>query len=232
MSRDFNGTADWLRAASAPGVTGMPLSIAAWFNPDNVTTSGFLVAVHLDNNDSYGLRASGATAGDPVTAIQVAGGVSASAVSSTGYTAGSWHHACAVFTSSTLRAAYRNGASKGTNATANAPAASTGVTVGGNGVPTTPTALFPGLIAEIGVWNVALSDAEVALLATGELPSFVRPDDLVAYWPLIGNTSPEVDLVDGVNLTISGSPAAAAHPTMIVRSTTHTMHYSFLRRAS
>jgi len=36
-----------------------------------------------------------------------------------------------------------------------------------------------GDLAEAAIWNIALSDADVARLATGESPLSVRPDALV-----------------------------------------------------
>lgn len=41
---------------------------------------------------------------------------------------------------------------------------------------------FPGSRA---IWDVALSDAEVALLSRGASPMLVRPEALVEYWPMI-----------------------------------------------
>lgn len=41
-----------------------------------------------------------------------------------------------------------------------------------------------GDISEVGYWNVALTDADVAVLAKGVSPLLVRPEGLVAYWSL------------------------------------------------
>lgn len=43
---------------------------------------------------------------------------------------------------------------------------------------------FDGIIADAGLWNVALSDEEVRLLACGASPLLIRPQNLVAFWPL------------------------------------------------
>jgi hypothetical protein len=40
----------------------------------------------------------------------------------------------------------------------------------------------------------------------------VRPASLVYYVPLIGRHSPEIDIVGGIDMTVSGTPAASAHP--------------------
>jgi hypothetical protein len=70
-----------------------------------------------------------------------------------------------------------------------------------------------GRVAEGVIYGVALSDAEVAQLATGVSPLLVRPGDILNYYPLIGRASPEIDLVGGNNLTVTGA-AAGAHTAM------------------
>lgn len=73
----------------------------------------------------------------------------------------------------------------------------------------TPTALFAGLIAEVGIWSVVLSDDEIASLANGVAPIKVRPQSLVFYSPMIRNVQ---DVRGGLALTQTGSPTIAAHP--------------------
>ena len=62
------------------------------------------------------------------------------------------------------------------------------------------------------MWDVALTDDEVATLAKGVCPLFVRPGNLLAYWPLIGNNSPEIDCVGRFEMTLTNSPGTSAHP--------------------
>jgi hypothetical protein len=68
------------------------------------------------------------------------------------------------------------------------------------------------LLAEAAIWNVALSDTEVAALAAGYSPKTIQPTALVAYWPLIGDWTPEIELISGQNFTIQGSLTQGAHP--------------------
>jgi hypothetical protein len=44
---------------------------------------------------------------------------------------------------------------------------------------------FTGSVAEAALWNAAPSDAEIAVLAASFSLLFVKPGNLVAYWPLI-----------------------------------------------
>lgn len=70
-----------------------------------------------------------------------------------------------------------------------------------------------GRLAEVGVYGgVILGQGE----ANGYLyaPPLVRPDKLIAYWPFIGKTSPEIELRHAKGATLTGT-AAAAHPAII-----------------
>jgi len=70
-------------------------------------------------------------------------------------------------------------------------------------------------LAEAGLWDAALTDAEVAILGVGYSPLFVRPQSLVAYWPLVRDAK---DRVGGYDLTAGGGPVVAAHPRIIYPS--------------
>ena len=58
---------------------------------------------------------------------------------------------------------------------------------------------------------MALTDEEIASLAAGVSPLRMRRDNLVAYWPVNGQ-SPEPDVVGGLDLTITGSPLISEEP--------------------
>lgn len=60
-----------------------------------------------------------------------------------------------------------------------------------------------GVLAEVRVWNVVLTAAEMTSAQYG-YP--VRPSNQLAYWPLQGRTSPEPDRgPSGYNLTVTGT---------------------------
>jgi hypothetical protein len=66
-------------------------------------------------------------------------------------------------------------------------------------------------IAESAIWNVALTAAEIATLAAGYSPLFVRPQSLVFYAPIIR----ELNNLKGGVLTNNGSAAVSVHPRII-----------------
>lgn len=205
MARAFNGTTDRLDNAAAP-VTAVPLTLACWFNPTAVTQSDVLIAItDGSSNNTFRLEAGGAVAGDPVRAITRAAASQANADTSTSISAGSWQHGCAVFSAINARAAYLNGGGKGTNVTSRTPTGINATSLGMEGASFEP---YTGLIAEAAVWDAALTDAEVAILALGVSPLLVRPASLVAYWPLIGRNSPENDRVGTFPLTVTGATVA------------------------
>lgn len=71
-----------------------------------------------------------------------------------------------------------------------------------------------GLLAEIGLWDVGLNDAERLCLANKVCPRLVRPGNLRGYWPLWGSGLPERDYSGhGTHVSQVGSvPAGTWHP--------------------
>jgi hypothetical protein len=197
---------------SGTPVTGAPLTIACWFQLSVTTLENVLVSLSdgTATNQFY-LAASGGTGGDPVRFITQATTAN-NAATSTGYSANTWHHACGIEASATSRAAYIDGGSKGTNTTSRTPAGIDRVNFCVNGAGTTTNS--SKTLAEVGIWNVALTDAEVATLAAGVSPRLMRPANLVFYAPLITTNAPQIDLY-GRTLANSASPTAAVHPRII-----------------
>ena len=66
-----------------------------------------------------------------------------------------------------------------------------------------------GLIAEVGIWNVALTAAEIASLAKGMTCDKVRPSALVFYAPLIRSLQ---DLSRAAAITNNNTATVADHP--------------------
>ncbi len=117
--------------------------------------------------------------------------------------------------SADTQSVYRNAVEDGTNTPAWAAASYT------HGTPTAedrimgPSALaandqIDGDGAEVALFKKNLTTADLTLMATNKYsPAFFGP---TAYWILLGQNSPEPDMVGGVNGVITGTVAAAAHP--------------------
>lgn len=194
---------------------GHPVSMACWFNADNATANYTMIGVTDDaaggTIDGWFLSARGAEAGDPVKARTVVSGSEASAATSTGFSAGTWHHACGTFSSGNNRTAYIDGGSAVTDAIdPGAPAGIDTVNIGCRS--SVEGAAMNGLIAEVGIWDAVLTAAEVASLARGCSPLLIRPSLLLFYAPLAR------DLVvrkGGHTLTNNGSATVANHPRIL-----------------
>lgn len=184
MARTFNGTTQYLSVASAL-VSAAPLTMACWFNADNITANHTLICVGDVGSDIryFRLYAAGADAGDFVK-FDSRDGTLATAATSAAYSASTWHHACGVTSAANSRVVYLDGANSGTNTTSVTPTLLDN-TVIGRLERLTPTQFMAGSIAMPAIWNVALSAEEIAQLADGYSPSRVRPQSLISYPPLV-----------------------------------------------
>lgn len=198
-----------LSVASA-AVTAAPLSIACWFNATAANTVGRMV--QLDDGTNTNRFTIGKNGSGNINAFAADAGGTRTAATSTTLSAGVWNHACGVFSGVSNRAAYLNGGGKGTNGVTATPANVAEMRIGAD---VSGTNTYVGDIAEVTVWNIELSDADVADLAKGFDPWFVRPDGIVAHWSLFGRSSPEPDFIGGFSMSLTGTPAQAAHPRII-----------------
>ena len=195
-------------------ITNEPLTLAAWFNTNDVSIHQQIMWIgdkDVDNMYWY-LAVRGDVAGDPVQA-GTRGTSTRTADTTTGATVNTWHHACATFSGDTDRTAYIDGGSSA-NDTASATVTGADRMSIGAARRSSPFGYFSGLIAECAVWNVVLTAAEVAILAAGYSPLFVRPQSLINYWDLIHHPTTPKDLIDGTAITRSGADPAA-HPRII-----------------
>lgn len=208
MAYSFNGSNQRLTPASVP-VTAVPLTMACWFRANNTTHAGALITF---TNSQSGLNyltlyANGNATGDPVQIVDQGSSNFAQFGTSTGFSANQWHHACGVRSSSTSRTVYLDGGSSATNTTSIAPTGINEFNIGS--FQTAAGNWLNGQIAEVGIWNVALTAAEVASLADGMTCDKVRPDNLVFYAPLVRDL---IDYSGGLAITNNNTATVANHP--------------------
>jgi hypothetical protein len=206
MARSFTGDSNQHLAYPAGVVLAPPFTLATWFFVVDSTATRALVTLYQSSNEHTYLRTS---SGNEVEAYTEAGGTSSRATTSTTFTDSTWNHGCAIFAAANNRSALLNAGGKDTETTSR--------------VPTEPDETFIGIrgsaqdmngrLAEVGIWNVALTDAEVTILAAGYAPSFVRPQSLVSYWRLIRDE--DLDHVGGSHMTPQNSPTVGPHPPII-----------------
>ena len=208
MSRAFNGTNQSLQNGAGSWVTASPWTLAAWVIPSSfggtpgilgqgTSVSGTFLSITLSTGGALRVSVDG-------TNVDTSG-----ATASLNF----WNHVAVTYDGTTVKG-YLNGAQGFSTArTANY---SHGVAYAGAVVATGGGAgeFLQGSLAELCNWNVVLTAAEIAALATGVPTRYVRPGSLAGYWPLFGlsGTSKEPDLSGSAqNLTLNNSPAQANH---------------------
>ena len=206
MAYDFTAASSQYLSMTSSPVSGPPLTMACWFNADQVTTSDYLVSVSSSASAYFALAIFGANAGDPVGAFDFNSGIFLG-FTTTGYSAGSWTHAAGVWSSLSSRTAYINGGSSGTNTGSQSAITLTRAQIAANAAAATNR--MNGLIAEVGIWNVALTAEEIASLADGMTCDKVRPQSLVFYAPLVRNL---IDQKGGLTITNNNAATVANHP--------------------
>lgn len=207
MAIDYSGSGQYHSAATA-AVTGAPATFSCWLWPDN--TTGSYVALGVGRSGAtgnyMGIGPYGSIASDPA-AFEVAGSGNGFGFSN-GFTNSAWQHFAGVTASSTNRYAWLNGV-RGAQHLSTLTPTSLNTTDLGTLTVNSPIAPFAGLMAEAAIWDVALSDDEMASLAKGISARRIRPQSLKFYAPMVRAVQ---DLRGGLTLTETGSPAVVAHP--------------------
>lgn len=192
MALSFNGSTSKLQFAT-PFVSAPPATLMAWIKPD-ATYSGEINCFGLSNSAAttqlFRIHFNRAAAADQVAfQFRANDNLDRTAIGATNLVADTWNHVCGtveiVAGPTANLEVFLNGDSDGT-----ASGESSGiitldhVDVGVLG-RTTDAQFWDGEIAECAAWSVVLSDAEIAVLAMGVSPLFVRPQSLAFYAPLI-----------------------------------------------
>jgi len=207
MAYRFTATSSQYLSAGASVTAGSPVTIAYWVRPTDILVGNFMHVSVGNSGSTHRIqmyRAAGVNFTIDSIATSSAGFLVAAAFSS-----GIWAHCACTFASNTSRTPYINGSASSTNTTnigtQNAfnetlIAARRNVTAGVFGNDT---------IAEVGIWNAALTAAEVASLAKGMTCDKVRPQSLVFYAPLVRDL---IDARGGRAITNNNGATVANHP--------------------
>ena len=217
MARSLNGSTQYLESTTAV-VTGLPVTFSCWVYPTAI--SRFQAAMCIS-------RATGAVDQDLLRLIVYNTNVIEAAsfqattptVSTTigTITANAWHHLAATFSSSGGQFVWLNGTKSSSGGNSRVPAGLDRTSIGRQIVNSTQFFPWQGRIAEAAVYSVVLDDAEIAAMADGYTPLQIRPQSLVAYYPLGGHYG-QLDVDRWKNrydLTAYNSPTWADHPRVI-----------------
>jgi hypothetical protein len=206
MSYSFDGSTQWIGNVAASFSSSIPYTLACWFLSNNVGIATTLVQLSdSTGNESFQLRTG--------TSAQMLAGVTAGGTTNNASSANSllstgiWYHGCAVFSSSTLRTVYLNGAGVGTDTTSRTPTGTfTRLHIGSRRASSANTAFFNGRISDVGIWNAELTTDQILSLSKGVSCRLIRPQNLVFYTSLVReliDTSNNLTLTNNSGATVS-----------------------------
>jgi hypothetical protein len=199
-------SSQYLTAQSS--VTSNPVTLAFWFKGSGQAGCGLSIGKSgdLQRNQVFVGQASGNVI-NAASADSTGSGISVNSIGT--FTNNLWSHAAAVFGSNSSRTAYCNGGGSATNTTTINPSPGFDTVFVGARPATTVGGFFTGDLAEVGIWNAALTAAEIASLAKGMTCDKVRPQSLVFYAPLVRDL---VDVKGGLAITNNNTATVANHP--------------------
>jgi len=207
MAFSFLATNSRYLRANAP-LTGNPMTIGFWFRSNGLNGCGVSIGKEgsTQRHNVFILPQNGLVVN---AGSADSGSTAASVNSTTTFTNGQWSHAGAVYASNSSRTAYCNGGGAATNTTTlSTTPGFVDLFVGTRPAPTIG-GFFTGDIAEVGIWNVALTAAEIASLAKGMTCDKIRPQNLVFYAPLVRDLQ---DQKGGLTITNNNGATVANHP--------------------
>lgn len=222
MARSFVSPDRFATAGSS--VTSYPVTMAAWVR---ITTAGrtqafmSIGAGGASDPQRFEMRFPTTDIAQARSVDSALGTNAASAAAAT--PANTWTHVAGVFVSDSSRSVYVDGTGSTNTITRTVdPSAFAYQTIGCN-VSSGPAYgnFFEGHIAEAAWWAAELTAAEIAVLAAGYSPLFVRPAALRSYAPLFGRngaSGDEEDWVGGLTFAQSSLPGVVDHPRIIYPS--------------
>jgi hypothetical protein len=213
MAYEFTAaSSQYLSTASTP-VSSLPCTLACWFRVTNTSLNNVLVT--LDSGASSRITITNNGTASPKRAVQATTFNSSNvfgriALNTESYAADTWYHAAGVFETSTTLNAYFNGNAGTLDPTDGVSVSGINkILIGARTASGTIGQYHGGQLAEVGVWNAALTAAEVASLAKGMTCDKVRPQSLVFYAPLVRDLQ---DVRGGLTITNNNTATVANHP--------------------
>lgn len=213
MSRVFDGTDDNCNTTIGSMPTAVPVTLSAWVKLDSSWAAGTHTIVKLGDFSSYkdffrihAFKNSGGTTRFELSSHH---GSEKKALHGSSIIDSVWYHVCGVFTSTTSRQIYVNGVAGTENTASSVPVAAnfSHLSIGASKSSGSNSNFLKGKIAEVAVWNAALTTTEIGKLVNGNSALFVKEENLRGYWPLQGLFSAvvdnysEVDFIGGMDLS-------------------------------
>lgn len=205
MAYQFNGSNQYLYLNSSV-VNSYPFTLCCWANVTNacqvsgIGNSGSVINYYYLVASQNNTRVQCGVSGAPDITV----------TANTGQVITGFVFCAMVFDTSTLTA-YCNTTSNSVSHSSSFQSVNR-VTVGAGARNNAVIDYANGSIAEVGMWNAALTPAEMKSLAAGFIPAQIRPQSLMLYAPLVRDL---IDVRDGRAITNVNSATVATHPRII-----------------
>ena len=213
MARVFDGGSDESLLVDQSPISTYPFSISLWFKRG--TWDGADCLVYFGDKDTSDssmvyIRNLGENAG--TIAHFVTGSTETFGPASTPIAEGVWYHVVMVLTNATNRQIFVDGVG-GDVRTVSWTLPSFDRWSIARQMNSAPSFRMSGSIAELGVWNVALGQADIDALGAGYASGLVRSGALRMWLPLVRDE--DRDLVTGGVWSAGGTPTVGDHPRII-----------------
>jgi len=209
MAYSFTAASSQYLNSTSP-ISGIPLTISCFFNSSDGATNQALIQVNnASGSERHLLAANFGTANTPLRCFSQTGGTTSAQSDFNGLTANTTYHAAGVYSATNSRTAYLNGVAATTNTTTINAGVLLEMTIGSREFSNVQGVFLNGMIAEVGIWNAALTAAEIASLAKGMTCDKIRPQSLVFYAPLVRDI---IDSKGGRVITNNNGATVAIHP--------------------
>jgi hypothetical protein len=211
MAYQFTAASSQYLSTPTAVVTGEPVTMACWYNRANASATYTFLSINNTAATNFHSLLIG-----PANLLSIVSNngsvVAAGTVSDT--TTNTWNHGCGVVLSNASRTSFVNGVPGGENTTTVNLGSQNITTIGGRFAGAGVIGqLTNGMIAEVGIWNIVLTQPEIASLANGMTCDKIRPQNLVFYAPLIRDLQ---DTKGGLIITPNNGPTVANHPRIYV----------------
>ena len=202
---DFNGTTQLGKSIGVVPITAYPFTMAVKFVTDDATTSSSMLFMDQDGRRCGLYQGAGTCGFFEASGFVITAGAGVISTGSTIYSLVAVAHAA---NNHTVHLSGVASTSEGATFTQNPPY--TNVWVGAR-QNTTIGSYFNGRLSEATIWPVALNTNQINAYHAGLNPLLISSTAPTFYAPLGGAFSPEINFA-GTALTLSNSPAIAAHP--------------------
>ena len=209
MSRSFNGSTNYL-SASGISISDTPFTMSVWWKSKGLGSAspvGMCIGESGTGNNWFLWRLNTNKFMQIEEKDTVAGPGNSTQAATNDFS--TWHLGVCVFSSHSSRSVFIDGTGKATVSGARTATGFNMTVVGANSVPGN---LWNGNLAHAAIWNTDLTDQQVYSLLY-LYPNQVAVGNLVNYWPMTGNQSPEPDYGSGnLPLTVTGATFSTDNP--------------------